>query len=138
MQPLTPVIAGVLSCVSAAIAATAAVTLLVPATPLSTIWSIKPAEYAELLALGPLVGVGFVALAVVAVTAAWGAFLRRRWAWWLIVVALAVNALSDAVRLVRGDVLEGAMGVVIAGAILWWMMRPAVRQAFSARPPVAR
>src|SRR5436190_12029567 len=116
---MTPTIAGVLSCVSAVIAATAAVTLLAPDTPLGAIWSIKPVEYAQLRSLGPLVGVGFVALALVAVVAAWGAFRRRRWAWWLIVIALAINALSDAFRAVRGDVLEGALGVVIAGAILW-------------------
>jgi hypothetical protein len=124
-------VTGVFAIIAALILLASSVTLLAPgATPLDGMWIIKPAEYQQLLVLGPLAGAGFLALAVVAIAETFGALGRRRWAWWVAVVALAVNGLSDAARLFTGDVLEGIAAAAIAGAILWWFARPEVRTQF--------
>ncbi len=56
-----------------------------------------------------------------------GLSARRRWAWWLAAGVLAANALGDlATAIVRGDP-RTLIGVPVAGAVPWWMTRPAVR-----------
>jgi hypothetical protein len=127
---MTPVIAGVLSALSSLILIVSAITIFAPKTPLSRMWDIKPAEYQQLLALGWPVGAGFLVIAAIAILTAVGVFRRRRWGWALAVLAIGINCLSDAARALLGSPVEGMAGVLAAGLVLWWLLRPAVRAQF--------
>jgi hypothetical protein len=128
--PVTPWALGAFFIFATAMSLLAGVTLLFPGTQLDAVWRVKPAEYAELRALGPWVGGGFLAMAIVGAWGARGAFQQRRWGWRLAIVALAVNGLADAARIPFGAVLEGLVGVSVTGTLLWWLTRPRVRALF--------
>jgi len=58
-----------------------------------------------------------------------GWFKRRLVGWWL-TVAIRDASPGDAGNLVLGHFLEGATGVLIAGALLFYLLRPSTRSAF--------
>jgi hypothetical protein len=62
-----------------------------------------------------------------------GCFRGRIWGWWLAVAILLVNGLSDVAQIFMGHFLEGGIGVVAAGVILFYLSRPNVRGAFKAQ-----
>jgi len=109
----------------------AGLSLLAPRSALASMWSIKPDEFRQLLAFGPLAGAGFLALAPVFAAASWGCFRRRRWGWTLAATLIAINAATDLGRAVRSGAIEGGVGVVIAGGLLWWLSRARVRASFA-------
>jgi len=112
-------------------AALAGTTLVLPATILDRAWRLNPVAYAQLAPLGTPVGIAFLLLALVLAVAATGWWRRRRWGWILAVVIIAIQLLGDLLNLLRGDVLRGAAGVLIASALLFYMTRPRVRAAFA-------
>lgn len=109
----------------------AGTTLVFPGTILDRAWRLNPVAYAQLAPLGGPVGIVFLLLAVVLSVAATGWWCRRRWGWVLAVVIISIQVLGDFMNLLRGDVLRGAVGVVIAGALLFYMTRPRVRAVFA-------
>ena len=111
-------------------AAVAGISLLFPGGWLATIWHLKPHEYRQLLKFGWLAGAGFLLLAAVLGSASWGCFHHRRWGWLLAVILIGINATADLARLAMGGTVEGLMGIVIAGAMLWWLARPPVSASF--------
>ncbi|MGC2184456.1 MAG: hypothetical protein WA637_14345 [Terriglobales bacterium] len=115
----------------AAMALLAGTTLVFPGTILDRAWRLNPVAYAQLAPLGGPVGIVFLLLAVVLSVAATGWWCRRRWGWVLAVVIISIQVLGDFMNLLRGDVLRGAVGVVIAGALLFYMTRPRVRAVFA-------
>ena len=109
----------------------AAVTLTWPDTVLDAAWAVNPKGHAGLRALGPLAIIGMAALSITMLTLAIGLRARRRWAWWLAVVGILVNAVGDlATATVTGDP-PTLIGVPIAGLIAWWLTRPDVRSRFT-------
>jgi len=115
----------------------AGATLVWTGTILDRMWLLNPRAYQRLAPLGKLVGIPFLILSVMLALAATGWFKRRLWAWWLAVAIIATQILGDAVNLLLGHLLEGATGVLIAGALLFYLLRPNIRSAFPATPPVA-
>jgi hypothetical protein len=91
-------------------------------------WRIKPAAHQQLLAMAPWTGIGFCLLAIAMALTSVGCFRRKRWGWTLAI--FAINGLADGTRLLSGEVLEGLVGVIAAGAILYALSRPNVRRAF--------
>jgi len=59
-----------------------------------------------------------------------GWFHRCHWAWSLAVAIIATQIAGDLVNLYLGRVIEGAIGVAVAGAVLFYLLRPPVRAAF--------
>ena len=115
----------------AAMASLAAITLLWRGTPLDRVWSLNPTAYAQLAPLGRIVGILFLALSAVLITAGIGWFRHRLWGWRLAVAIIGAQALGDVVNCVRGDWLRGGTGVVIAGALLLFLLQPRVRDGFA-------
>jgi uncharacterized membrane protein (DUF2068 family) len=113
-----------------AMASLAGITLIFPGTVLDRAWRLNPVAYAQLAPLGAPVGIVFLLLAALLAVAATGWWRRRRWGWVLAVVIIATQLLGDFVNLLRGNVLRGAVGVAIASALLFYMVRPRVRAAF--------
>jgi hypothetical protein len=116
-----------------AMASLAATTFFLPGTPLDRAWTLNPTAYKQLSPLGTKVGILFLLLAVVLVVSGIGWFQRRLWGWRLAVAIIATQVIGDIVNVVRGDLLRGGTGVIIAGALLLYLLRPRVRAAFSTK-----
>ena len=81
--------------------------------------------------MGNTVGIFFLLLGAALTTAGIGWFRRRLWGWRLAVVIIATQVLGDVVNCVRGDLLRGGTGFIIAGALLLFLLRPKFRAAFA-------
>ena len=115
----------------AVMAGLAATTLLWRGTALDRAWTLNLTAYKELAPLGSKVGILFLLLAVTLVTTGIGWFRRRLWGWRLAVVIIATQVLGDVVNCVRGDWLRGGTGVIIAGALLLFLLQPRMRATFA-------
>jgi len=122
---------GVFFLFGATMAGYAAATLLNPGTILDGLWVLNKTGHAQLLSLGKGAGLGFAVLSALLCAAAVGWFRRRYWGWLLGTTIIAINALGDLINGVRGEPLKGAVGVVIAGLLLFYMARSEVRNYFT-------
>src|SRR5271163_2499707 len=104
--------------------------LLFPGTILEPLWKLNPMAGEQLHQLGPAMAIAFLAFGAVMVVTAIGWMKRRFWAWALAVVIIASQVVGDLANAIRGQYLQGAVGVVIAGALLIYLLRPKVRTAF--------
>jgi hypothetical protein len=121
---------GVFLFFGATMASLAATTLLLPGTLLDRAWRLNPTAYKQLSPLGSKIGILFLLLAVVLVVSGVGWFQRRLWGWRLAVAIIGAQVIGDIVNLVRGDLLRGSTGVIIAGALLLYLLTPRIRAAF--------
>ncbi len=108
----------------------AALTLAYPGTPLDMLWALNKRGHEGLATLGRVAAVPFVALSVALACAAVGWFRRRYWGWVLGVTIIGINMAGDFGQLIIGERLKGVVGVVIAGALLIYMLRPRTRNYF--------
>src|ERR1017187_1603983 len=115
----------------AVMASLAATTLLWRGTALDRVWALNPTAYKQLAPLGGMVGIFFLVLAAALITAGIGWFRRRLWGWRLAVVVIATQVLGDVVNCVRGHRLRGGTGVIIAGALLLFLLQPRIGASFS-------
>ena len=122
---------GVFLFFGAIMATLAATTLLWRGTDLDRLWTLNPTAYNQLAPLGRIVGILFLVLGAALTTAAIGWFRRRLWGWRLAVVIISTQVLGDIVNCVRGDWLRGGTGVIIAGALLLFLLQPRIRAAFA-------
>jgi hypothetical protein len=114
---------GVFLIFGATMAALAGVTLAHPGTPLDRIWSLNRPAYIQLAPLGRSVGIGFLLLGASLAIAAVGWFRRAWWGWLMAVAIITTQLLGDGFNLLRGDFLRGAVGVLIASALLYYIVR---------------
>lgn len=114
----------------ALMAALAATTLLWPGTILDRLWSLNPSAHARLAPHRRVVGILFLPLSAALACSGVGWFRRRPWGWKLTVAILTIQALGDTTSLITGDYLRGAAGLIIAGALLFYLLRTRVRSAF--------
>jgi hypothetical protein len=115
----------------AIMASLAATTLLWRGTPLSRLWDLNPMAYKVLARLGGTFGFLFLLLGAALTTAGIGWFRRRLWGWRLAVIIISTQVLGDIVNCVRGDWLRGGTGVIIAGALLLFLLQPRIRAIFT-------
>jgi hypothetical protein len=83
--------------------------------------------------LGGRVGIPFVLLSTALVVSGIGWFRRRLWGWKLAVAVIATQVLGDIFNLFRGEWFRGASGLVIAGALLLYLVSPRIRAEFTDR-----
>jgi hypothetical protein len=121
---------GVFLVFGACMAALAGTTLVWRGTSLDRVWVLNESAYSQLSAAGASVGALFLLLSAALVTAAVGWFKRRLWGWGLAVGIISTQVAGDFVNLVRGDLLRGGTGLAIAGALLFYLLRPKVRTRF--------
>jgi hypothetical protein len=115
----------------AIMASLAATTLLWRGTALDRLWALNPTAYKQLAPLGSMVGVFFLLLGAALTTAGIGWFRRRVWGWRLAVVIIATQVLGDVVNCVRCDLLRGGTGVIIAGALLMFLLQSKIKATFA-------
>jgi hypothetical protein len=125
---------GVFLLFGATMAAVAGITLVWRGTALDRMWALNPRAYNELAPLGKAVGLLFLSLAVALAIAGIGWLARRRWGWLLAVVIIGAQLLGNLVNIVVGRVVEGVVGILTAGALLFYMTRPHVRVNFAVKP----
>lgn len=121
---------GVFLVFGACMAALAGATLLWRGTVLDRAWALNQPAYQQLSSAGGSVGYLFLLLSIILVAASVGWFKRRRWGWLLAVGIISTQVAGDFVNLVRGDFLRGGTGVMIAGALLFYLLQRKVRAAF--------
>jgi hypothetical protein len=114
----------------ATMATLAGITLLFPGSFLDPIWRLNPEAGEQLRQLGRGISIAFLGLGAAMVAAAIGWIKRRFWGWALAVIIIASQVLGDLVNALRGEFLKGAVGVVIAAALLAYLIRPVTRGAF--------
>lgn len=114
----------------ALMAAVAATTLLWPGTALDRAWVLNRSAYAELVPRGPVIGVLFLLLSLALACSGIGWLRRQVWGWRLTVVIISIQVLGDGVNCVRGNCLRGGSGLIIAGALLFYLLRRKIRSAF--------
>ncbi len=81
--------------------------------------------------MGGKVGIGFLLLGAVLAAAGIGWFQRRLWGWRLAVAIITAQVLGDMLNCVRGDWLRGGAGIIIAGALLLFLLQPRIRTMFA-------
>jgi len=109
----------------------AAVTLLKPGTFLDRAWELNRAGHAGLSSMGRAIGIPFLILAAAMFLAGIGWFQRKHWGWLLGTGIIASSLVADLVHLLLGD-WKSLAGILIAGLLLLYMTRPAVRSYFTA------
>jgi len=122
---------GVFLIFGALMAFLAGTTLVWRGTILDRIWVLNAPAYARLAPFGKTVGIPFLFLSATLLLAGIGWFSRRLWAWRLAVAIIATQVLGDLANLLLGDFVRGGVGLVIAAALLFYLLRPRIRAAFA-------
>jgi hypothetical protein len=122
---------GVFLFFGATMAAFAGITLTLPGTPLDRIWILNPRAYQQMAPLGRSAGVLFLLVCAAMTIAGAGWFQRKRWGWLLAVIIIATQVAGDMMNFFRGEHLAGGFGVVIAGALLMYLLSRKVRAVFA-------
>ena len=103
-------------------------------TVLDRMWVLNPHAYRELAPLGKPVGLVFLFLAVALTFAGIGWLKQRRWGWQLAVAIIGTQVLGDFVSIFFGRIVQGMVGVAIAGALLFYITRERVSATFVSVP----
>jgi hypothetical protein len=104
--------------------------LLWPHTALDRLWSLNPTAHKALAPFGNSVGLLFYVLSIVLAITAVGWFRQRIWGWRLTVAIISTQVVGDFVNLIRGDLLRGCIGLLIAGSLLIFLLRSNIRTMF--------
>jgi hypothetical protein len=108
----------------------AAITLLHPGTVLDRLWFLNPRAHRDLLMFRNPAGVLFLIVAALAATAGLGWFRRRLWGWRLAVLGISAQLLGNVFNLIRGDLLRGGTGLLIAAALLICLLSDKIKRNF--------
>jgi hypothetical protein len=110
------------------------ITLVCRGTALDRIWTLNPRAYRELAPFGKPIGLLFLLLAISLAISGSGWLKRRRWGWQSAVAIIGTQFLGNVVSILYGRTMRGAVGVTIAGALLFYITRPSIRARFLATP----
>ncbi|MGA7683526.1 MAG: hypothetical protein WCC32_14705 [Terriglobales bacterium] len=135
IQPVRPrgfIPIGIFFIFGATMAAYATVTLFRPGTFLDALWGLNPRGHAELVPFAKIAAPAFMILSGSLAATSVGWFRRRYWGWLLGAVIIGINAAGDLINLGLGKYLKGAVGVTIAGLLLFYLTRSGVRDYFAA------
>lgn len=135
-RPLGITAVGIFLFLGAAMCALAGETLIWRGTTIERIWELNPTAYRLLAPHGTTVGPLFFLLGTMMIAAGIGWLRGRHWGWVLTVIIFATQCLGDLVNCLRGDLIRGSIGFVIAGALLMYLLSPKVRGSFATRSSI--
>jgi hypothetical protein len=121
---------GVFWLFAATMAAFAGTTLIWQHTFLARAWGLNPHAWRMLAPIGNIAGPLFLAFSALLLTTAILWFRRHLCGWRLAIAILLTQVAGDLVNLMRGDYRRGGTGVVIAGVLLYFLLRPQMRPNF--------
>ena len=90
-------------------------------------------EEAAAMVSGPMIiglGVWSLVMGLLYLITAYGLFGLKPWAWMVAVVVQVLALISHLAGLLQGQVAGALVGSLIAGAILYYLLRPHVKAAF--------
>ena len=90
----------------------------------------NPRAHQELAPFGKAAGLGFVFLAALLALATFGWLRCRAWGWKLTVILITAQIVGNVANIVSDRVVEGAVGVVIATALVVYLFRQRTRDVF--------
>jgi hypothetical protein len=122
---------GIFLLFGAGLASLAGTTLLWRGTVLDRMWIVNPRAYNHLSPYGKTIGIPFLLLGITLAFSGAGWLKRRVWGWRLAIVIIVTQVLANFVTALMGGVTKGLVGAVISGALLVYLLRPAVRATFS-------
>jgi len=111
-------------------AALAGTMLTWPGTVLDRLWFLNEPAHMAMAPIGRLIGPVFLVFSAILALTSIGWFKQRLWAWRMAIVVISAQLVGDFVNLFRGDLLRGSFGVVIAGALLFVLLRSSLRMNF--------
>lgn len=114
----------------AAISLTAGISLLFPSSFLESMWLLNPRAHQKLTSLGVWASVLLSAVSLFCAAAAIGLWRGSRWGYWIAVALIAINLVSNVTNVIVGTEPRAIVGIPIAAAILAYLMRKKVREAF--------
>ena len=100
-------------------------------------WALNPRAYRELAPFGRTVGIPFLLLAVALAVSGLGWLKRQRWGWQLAVFIIVIQVFGDFVNVFCGHLVQGGVGIAMAGALLFYMLRPNIRAAFATEQQIS-
>ena len=121
---------GIFLAFASCMAALAGAMLIWPGTVPDKLWTLNETAHVELRKAGPYFGPLFWTLSIVLIVTAAGWFRQHAWAFRLTAAIICVQLAGDLVNLLRGDFVRGAAGIVIAGALLSYLLLSRIRTAF--------
>jgi hypothetical protein len=121
---------GVFLLFGAVMAFLAGTSLAAPGTCLDRLWMLNPYAYDKLGPIRKPVGVVFLSLSLTLALAGIGWLKRRKWGWQLTVAIIGTQLLGDCTHIFIGRIVQGAVGVAIAAALLFYITRASVRSHF--------
>lgn len=130
-SPIAVTLLGIFWAFGACAAALAGGTLIWRGTALDQLWTLNEPAYKVLAPVGTIVGPLFLLLSGTLLLTTIGWFRRWMWGWRMAVGVVSIQIAGDCVNLVRGDYVRGGTGVVVAGALLLFLLRHQVREQFS-------
>ena len=117
----------------AAIAFTAAVSLLLPNSFLAPLWRLNPHGHESLVKLGSWAVLLMLTVSALCAAAAIGLWRCARWAYWLAVGLIFTNLLGSLGNLLLRAELRAIVGIPIAAALLAYLLFNVRRQMTSRR-----
>ena len=130
-RPVGIAVLAVFSVVASVIAGIAAASLAWPGSPLEPRWQLNPRGHDVLARMD---GWAVLLLAIVSgacVMAGMGLWLARRWGYTLAIVGLSIHLVGDILNVVLGIEPRAIVGIPIVIALLVYLSRPHVRNAFT-------
>ena len=130
-RPVGIIVVAIIMFFAAFMALIVGISIIIPGTPLDVLWTLNnsfPSGFQFTFA-GMLFGYFLMILCLVGLYTGWGLLRGRKWAWWITVIILAVNAIGNVVRIALGGV-EGIVGILIAAGFLFYLTRPQVKTFF--------
>jgi hypothetical protein len=79
-------------------------------------------------------GLLFLSLDTALAIASTGWLKRRPWEWQLALVIVETQVLGDITNIFYGRIIQGVVGITIAGALLFYITRPFIRACFVTTP----
>jgi len=122
---------GIFLLFGAVMASLAATTLAWGGTVLDRLWAVNPRAYNHLAPYGKTMGIPFLLLGIILAFSGAGWLKRRVWGWRLAIVIIVTQVLGTFVTALMGGVTKGIVGGIISGALLFYLLRPAVRATFA-------
>ena len=108
----------------------AAVTLTWRGTVLDRVWALNPTGHLQLSALGGKAGMLFAILGVILAAAGIGWFKKFLWAWRLAILLIATQVIANIGNILLGRTLEGVIGIIASGTLLFYLRWRRVRAVF--------
>lgn len=76
------------------------------------------------------VGVVLIIIGIIELIISWGLWTGKGWAWWLTLIFSGLGVLGSLFSIATGAISSGAISLIIDAVIIYYLLRPHVKQYF--------